>query len=80
MMKAAGPTALAVGLLMGCTPITVQHDYDPDVDFSEFRSFAWMPLTSEETGAKSTLTGPFVEKRIEKSVLEAMSGKGLRAR
>ena len=77
MMKAAGPTAfLAIGLLMGCSPMTVQHDYDPDVDFSDFRSFTWMPLTSEETGAKSTFTGPFVEKRIKKSVLEVMSGKG----
>ena len=57
MMKAAAPTAaLAVGLLMGCTPITVQHDYDPDVDFSKFRSFTWMPLTSEETELLMTIT------------------------
>lgn len=38
-MKAALCASSLVALLIGCTPMTVRHDYDPDIDFSAFRTF-----------------------------------------
>ena len=66
----------AAALLAGCVPMTVQHDYDPDVDFSRYRTFTWMPVPENAETAKSTLSGPFLERRIKKSVVEALAEKG----
>ena len=65
-------------LLASCAPITVNHDYDPDVDFTGYQSFARMPMTEEDVGANASLSGPFLDRRIKKSVAEGLSAKGLR--
>jgi uncharacterized protein DUF4136 len=67
---------LSAALLASCVPMTVQHDYDPDIDFSRYRAFTWMPVPENTETAKANLTGPFLEKRIKKSVVEALAGKG----
>lgn len=56
--------------------MTVRHDYDPDVDFSLYRSFSWMPVPTQDEEAKSILSGPFLEKRIKKAVVENLTSKG----
>jgi len=68
--------ALVTCLLAGCAPMTVHHDYDPDVDFSLYRSFSWMPVPTQDEEAKSILSGPFLEKRIKKAVVENLTSKG----
>jgi len=68
---------LTAFLLASCVPMTVQHDYDPDVDFSAYSTFTWMPVPENAETAKANLSGPFLEKRIRKSVVEAMAEKGL---
>ena len=68
--------ALLAALATGCTPMTVRHDYDPDVDFSAFTTYDWMPRLDSDKEAKSMLSGPFLEKRIKKAVVEAMAAKG----
>lgn len=69
-------TCLGTALLAGCVPMTVQHDYDPDVDFSRYRTFTWMPVPENAETVKANLSGPFLEKRIRKSVVEALAAKG----
>lgn len=71
---------LALALLAlsaSCVPMTVQHDYDPDVDFSRYRTFTWMPVPENAETARTNLSGPFLEKRIKKSVVEALAEKGV---
>jgi len=63
-------------LLATCVPMTVQHDYDPDVDFSRYRTFTWMPVPENAETVKTNLSGPFLEKRIRKSVVEGLAEKG----
>ena len=75
-MKRTLTLCSVLAVLIGCAPMTVQHDYDPDVDFSAFRTFDWMPKLENDDGAKSMFTGPFLEKRIKKSVVERMAEKG----
>ena len=75
-MKRTLTLSSLLAALIGCAPMTVQHDYDPDVDFSAFSTFDWMPRQETDDEAKSTFTGPFLEKRIKKSVVERMAEKG----
>ena len=38
---------LAIGVLtsvVGCSPISVNHDYDPGYDFSQLRTYDWMTI------------------------------------
>ena len=72
-----GICAVVVVALAGCTAIAVQHDYDPDVDFSTYRSFAWMPLTAHQSGVPDHLSGPFLHKRIRKALAEELTESGL---
>ena len=36
-----GCVAALVLALSACNPTYIDHDYDPDVDFSRFKTFAW---------------------------------------
>lgn len=72
-----GICAVIALALTGCTAIAVQHDYDPDVDFSAYRSFAWMPMTAQQSGVPDHLSGPFLDKRIRKALAEELTGSGL---
>lgn len=61
----------------GCMPLTVQHDYDPNIDFSLYDRFAWMPLTTKESGISSSLSGPFLDKRIRRAIAEGLVARDL---
>jgi hypothetical protein len=69
--------AVIGGLIIGCSTVKVHNDYDPGVDFSTLKSFAWMekPNPNEApTIAENTL----LTDRIERSVDAALAAKGLR--
>jgi hypothetical protein len=68
-------TLCALIMFAGCTPFTVQHDYDPSIDFSRYHSFAWMPLTSKESGTSTSLSGPFLAKRIRRAIALHLVGR-----
>ena len=70
--------AMSVLVLMGCAGIAVQYDYDPDVDFTRYKTFSWMPMSTQDSGARENLSGPFIEKRIRKSLAEGLTTSGLR--
>jgi len=64
---------LCLGLLAGCAPVAVQWDYDPDADFSKYRTFAWMPRKDDRKSGDPALKNPFLEKRIKKSTVERLA-------
>jgi hypothetical protein len=66
---------LFAALLAGCAPLTVHMDYDPDADFSRYRTFAWMPEPQDHKPAAS-LSSPFAGKRIKQAVLENLTARG----
>lgn len=69
-MKRTGLIALlAVLLALPATMAQVQTDYDHDVDFSRFKTWAWM----EGTPAQS----PFGQQRIETAIETKLAEKGL---
>jgi len=69
-MKRTGLIALlAVFLALPATMAQVQTDYDHDVDFSRFKTWAWM----EGTPAQSA----FAQQRIETAIEIKLAEKGL---
>lgn len=70
-------TGLAVTLL-ACSSITVQSDYDPEVDFSKYGSYAWIPEPERENKDSITVTDDLLRQRIERAADAALSAKGMR--
>jgi hypothetical protein len=67
---------VAGGLLVACSTVKVNNDYDPSIDFGKLKSYAWMekPNPSEAaTIAENTL----LTSRIERSVDTVLQQKGL---
>lgn len=69
-------SALALGaLLVGCASIQVNVDYDPERDFSAYRSFDWLPQLSKQPG-DYRFDNPLVEKRVFAAVERVLVEKG----
>ncbi|HZI27156.1 MAG TPA: hypothetical protein VFD64_03310 [Gemmatimonadaceae bacterium] len=54
----------SASLLASCTPYHVHTDYDDDVSFSQFRTFAWMDSTRSREDASAN---PFLERRVKRA-------------
>jgi hypothetical protein len=64
----------AASLLASCTPYHVHTDYDDDVSFSQFRTFAWMDSTRRREDESAN---PFLERRVKRAVENVMAERGL---
>ncbi len=69
-----GCALLAAGVA-ACTRAELQHEFDPGVDFSGYRTFAW--ITPRE-GAFTQARRPQVDSAIRGAVEEALMEKGFR--
>ena len=58
----------------GCTTIDVKTDFDPSVDFTRFRSFAFVGLTDLNQGG--VLNNSLTRKRLETIIARELSQKG----
>lgn len=72
--------------IAGCTSLRVRTDYDPLLDFSQFRSFSWLEppvLTTPESGATDVAVNPFalnsmLDARIRAAVDQELESQGYR--
>ena len=71
-----GAVALTWGL-SACGGMQVNTDYNPDVDFTAFRTFAWAEGTG--TGDAAEVVGELVDARFRRAVESVMVSKGLEA-
>ena len=68
----------AVGLA-ACNPTYIEHDYDKEVDFGQFKTFAWLEQTTITKGTPQAVQqSALLEARIKRSVNEGLAQKGLR--
>ena len=67
------PFALAVAL--ACWTVQVTTDYDPETDFSSYRTYGWLPRTPEATG-HPRLDSPLVQERVRSGIERALKAKG----
>ena len=63
-------------LLISCSTVKVHNDYDPDVNFSAMKSFAWMEKPNPDE-APTIAENTILTQRIERSVDAALTAKGL---
>jgi len=70
--------AVSVGLLAGCSSVSVNRDYDTSVDFSNLRTFAWQFEQQPETGDPQ-IDNDLNDERIRRAIAENLSIKGFRS-
>jgi len=64
-------------LFSGCSGVTVNHDYDVTADFSQYRTFDWVPGEQPQTG-DIRVDNPLLDNRIRAAVDRVMVEKGYR--
>ena len=55
----------------GCSSVSVNHDYDPQVNFSQYKTFSWLPIPAKAT------TNPLVVRRIKDAMTRQLEAKGI---
>ena len=71
------PLSIAM-LLTGCATISVQTDYDPEVDFSGYKTYGWLPMsTSKQSGANLRFSRTLFHGKLKKAAHEALGERGL---
>ena len=81
-MKLSGSLLLLAALLMvsGCgSSISVNHDYDVNAPFADYRTYDWIPLPEAKPGNASTAVqrNDLLDKRIKNALGDALLDKGL---
>jgi len=64
---------LILGLLAGCSSISVVSDYDPEVDFSTLKTYKWVEVKASEDALSKA---PLVKRRVIDAVNENLASKG----
>ncbi len=67
---------VVIVLVAGCASTSATHDFNPSVDFDDYRTFSWVsrnPLVAAPEGAN-----PLLEDRLEQTTLDLLSAKGYR--
>lgn len=66
--------------LAGCTGVAVRTDFDRDVDFSGYRSFAWLAPPLRETPERAAdpfTANSLLDKRVRRAVEQELERRGL---
>jgi hypothetical protein len=61
--------------MSGCVPFYVHTDYDPAVDFTYFRTYAWQPRT-EQPNADPRLNNDIMDSRVRTAVERVLQARG----
>ncbi len=70
-----GVVAMLVACAAGCTSVDVKTDFDPTVDFSRFKTFAFTGMTDlNQTGV---LDNSLMHRRLERMIGTELRQKGL---
>jgi len=69
------PALVLFGL--SCAAVRVNEDYDPSVDFSGLKSFAWIPGTTPQSG-DIRLDSPLIDARVRAAIERTLAERGYR--
>lgn len=67
-----------LALVLGCSSVTIKHDYDKDANFAAYKTYAWLAVPTDAVGSvKSALErNSLLDKRIKESVDKQLAAKG----
>ncbi|MFY4727848.1 DUF4136 domain-containing protein [Nitrospira sp. BLG_2] len=71
----SGAVAMFVVCAVGCTALDVKTDFDPTIDFSRFKTFAFTGLTDLDQGG--ILDNSLIRQRLENMIGKELQRKGL---
>jgi hypothetical protein len=76
-MRAAASVFIAFMVALGaaCSSVRTQFDYDPSMDFSAWRTYAWYPSGPARTGNRR-VDNPLLRARIEAAVDHTLGARG----
>ena len=62
--------------MIGCSSVTVKHDFDPEYDFAKFKTYRW--ASAKEINPQDELQKyPLVYKRVVEAVDKVLAKKGM---
>ena len=64
-----------MGLVTSCTTVRRSFDYERETDYSNFKTFNWLPLSNDENG-KSTVKNTMIDKRLKRALKEQLELRG----
>lgn len=72
-------TIIVLAALAGCSSISVNYDYDSEVDFTRYRTFGWMSRADQQPGnaAEARTSGDLLDRRIRSAVESVLAARGL---
>lgn len=68
---------LALGLLAGCSSLTVNYDYDTNVDWDKQKTWAWLGSQGGASSSDPALDSGLLGQRIRSSVEWEMKERGM---
>ena len=73
---------LGLGLVLvasiGCQSISVSTDWDTSHDFSQYKSYAWLPEPPDQTAESARLHNALIDSRVREAVNSQLASKGYR--
>ena len=70
--------AVSVGLLAGCSSVSVSRDYDTSADFSSLKTFAWQHAEQPQTG-DPRIDNDLHDERVRRAVNQTLMAKGFQS-
>ena len=65
-----------LALLAGCSTVSVYNDFDPGIDFSNLKTYAWSPKGHEKIGDARIVNNPILHTHIQDAINTALTIKG----
>ncbi len=68
-----GWVVASTAITLGCASVGVRTDYDREIAFGAFRSYAWV---DSGKGVRDSMASPFLERRVRRAVDRALRTRG----
>lgn len=68
--------SVSLFLLVGCSSLDVTTDFDPEIDFTAYKTYAW--YTGEMPEGDALAANPLIQKRAINSVDRELASKGFK--
>lgn len=73
--KRYAPIVLVAFSVAACSTVRYSSDFDPEIAFSEYKTYDWMVLNERESAALERIN-PFLERRLQRAVESELAARG----